>query len=120
MKLWCKAWVGSYQYEVYLMNTTECQQVGGVNGVTYHEQLKIFINATMPKARIIDTFIHEMGHALLEQTGGSELIRALADKGQQEKAEEIEETLISVISPAITTLLTRNNWLTIPELPRKL
>lgn len=117
MKLWCSPMVGSYRYKVYLATKKEMEIAGGLEGITHHSLCTILIANTGIHDRMVDTLIHEIGHAIAEQAGIMSLLDLLPTTITKEQTEAFEEALMRLWAPQITQFLTKNKWLKLPPIP---
>lgn len=90
-------------YSVHLA-TKNAQVLKGNEGVTYAETGMIFVEDTGNQARILDTILHEILHAVFEASGASFTLAIHAKRGVNPN--DLEEQIIRTLTPGLLAALT--------------
>ncbi len=112
--------IAGFRYRLYCCDENE-EKTGiedGVGGMCHLSDQLIAINRTVSEEQQEDTVIHETLHALLYHSGAQEyLSKKLRLDKNSEAYEEVEETLLQLLSPHLRTLIPQLAKIKIP--PRK-
>lgn len=94
--------VGENVYNIHLVSKKDKNLGEDCRGKIYYEDLDVYLDKDLPKTRIVQTFYHEMAHAMCDETSfNNMLMDKLGDNGY--------EIFIDNLGKAIYSLIHTNN-----------
>lgn len=110
MKKWKNVNICGIKYTLYFSNSEETPELKNNDACTISGIAHIYIQEDLPKERLNDILLHEVLHAILEDSGLLYWLQhATGKKGK--KLFQFEEQLIRSLTPHLmTTLQELNLW----------
>lgn len=88
-------------YEIVSMSEEDEPQLEGAEGLCDHKNCRIVLKTGIDQNRVKDTLVHEILHALINESGVRNELETLAHKD----AGEVEERIVRMLTPHLCDLL---------------
>lgn len=92
-----KVTLDNVTYNIDLVNKLN-KDLDGNRGIIFYEELKILLDKNLPSERLIQTFYHELSHAICEQTSFNTMLEEkLGDNGYEIFIDNMGKVLYSLL-----------------------